>query len=74
MPSTCQIIIQTFFNRLIYLSTKPVDISVNRSAQCLVADKYQDCYATEVLKQLTRGVKLHVVKVDVTLATVNLTC
>ena len=40
-------------------------LTVNKIAKYLLAGKYQDCYANEVLKQLTRGVEPHEVNVDV---------
>ena len=47
---------------------QPLDISVNKSAKCFIADKYQDWYAKKVLQQLNRGVAAHDVKVDVKLS------
>ena len=45
-----------------------LDISVNKSAKCFIADKYQDWYAEKVLQQLNRSVAVHNVKVDVKLS------
>ena len=50
---------------------QPVDIFVNKSAKCFLAAKYQDCYANEALRQLTRRVKPYDVKVDVALTNIN---
>ena len=47
---------------------QPLDISVNKSAKCFIAEKYQDWYAKKVLQQLSRGVATHNVKVDVKLS------
>ena len=47
---------------------QPLDISVNKSAKCFIAEKYQDWYAKKVLQQLNRGVAAHNVKVDVKLS------
>ena len=41
---------------------QPLDISVNKSIKCLIADKYQDWHAEKVLQQLNRGVAAHDVK------------
>ena len=46
----------------------PLDISVNKSAKCFIADKYQDWYAENVLQQLNRVVAAHDVKVVVKLS------
>ena len=46
---------------------QPLDIFVNKSAKCFIADKYQDWYAVKVLQQLNRGVAAHDVKVNVKL-------
>ena len=45
-----------------------LDISVNKSAKCFIADKYQDWYAENVLQQLNRVVAAHDVKVVVKLS------
>ena len=50
---------------------QPLDISLNKSAKCFIADKYQDWYAEKVLQQLNRGVAAHDVKVDVKLSTMK---
>ena len=42
-------------------------MSVNKSAKCFFADKYQDWYVNEVLKQLNGDREPHDVKVDVRL-------
>ena len=47
---------------------QPLDISVNKSAKCFIADKYQDWYAENVLQQLNRVVAAHDVKVVVKLS------
>ena len=47
---------------------QPLDISVNKSAKCFIAEKYQDWYAKKVLQQLNRGAAAHNVKVDVKLS------
>ena len=47
---------------------QPLDISVNKSARCFIADKYQDWYAEKVLQQLNRGVTAHDVKVGLKLS------
>ena len=47
---------------------QPLDISVNKSAKCFIADKYQDWHAEKVLQQLNRSVAVHNVKVDVKLS------
>ena len=47
---------------------QPLEISVNKSAKCFIADKYQDWYAEKVLQQLNRGVAAHDFKVDVKLS------
>ena len=44
---------------------QPLDVSVNKSAKCFIAAKYQDWYAERILNQLKRGVNAHNVKVDV---------
>ena len=41
---------------------QPLDISVNKSIKCLIAEKYQDWHAEKVLQQLNRGVAAHDVK------------
>ena len=46
----------------------PLDISVNKSAKCFIADKYQDWSAEKVLQQLNRGIAAHDVNVDVKLS------
>lgn len=48
-----------------------MDISVNKSAKCFIAEKYHDWYAEKVLEQLNKGVNAHDVKVDVRLSTVK---
>ena len=45
-----------------------LDISVNKSAKCFIADKYQDWYAENVLQQLNRVAPAHDVKVVVKLS------
>ena len=50
---------------------QPLDISVNMSAKCYLAEKYQNWYAEKVLQQLNRGVVAHDVKVDVRLSTIK---
>ena len=50
---------------------QPLDISVNKSAKCFIADKYQDWYAEKVLQQLNRSVAVHNVKVDVKLSIIK---
>ena len=50
---------------------QPLDISVNKSAKCYLAEKYQNWYAEKVLQQLNRGVVAHDVKVDVRLSTMK---
>ena len=47
---------------------QPLEIFVNKSAKCFIAEKYQEWYATKVLQQLNRGVAAHNVKVDVKLS------
>ena len=47
---------------------QPLDISVNKSAKCFIADKYQDQYAEKVFQQLNRSVAAHDVKVDAKLS------
>ena len=47
---------------------QPLDISMNKSAKCFTADKYQDWYAEKVLQQLNRGVAAHDVKVGAKLS------
>ena len=47
---------------------QPLDISVNKSAKCFIADKYLDWYAENVLQEFNRGVVTHDVKVDVQLS------
>ena len=47
-------------------------MSNDKSAKCFLADKYQDWYSNEVLKQLTRGVKPHEAKADVRLTNIPL--
>ena len=47
---------------------QPLDISLNKSAKCFIAEKYQDWYAEKVLQQLNRGVAAHDVKKDVKLS------
>ena len=46
---------------------QPLDISVNKSAKCSIADKYQNRYA-EVFQQLNTGVTAHDFKVVVKLS------
>ena len=50
---------------------QPLDISVNKSAKCYLAEKYQNWYAEKVLQQLNRGVVGHDVEVDVWLSTIK---
>ena len=47
---------------------QPLGISVNKSAKCFIADKYQDWYAEKCLQQLSRDVAAHVVKMGVKLS------
>ena len=47
---------------------QPLEMSVNKSAKCFIADKYQDWYAEKGLQQLNRSVAAHDVKVDVKLS------
>ena len=51
---------------------QPLDISVNKSIKCFIADKYQDWYAEEVLQQLNRAVAAHDVEADVKLSIMKL--
>ena len=44
------------------------DSSMNKSAKCFIAAKYQDWYAEKFIQQLNRGVAAHDVKVDVKLS------
>ena len=44
---------------------QPLDISVNKSAKCFIAEKYQDQYVEKVIQQLNRGDAAHDVQVDV---------
>ena len=46
---------------------QPLDLFVNKSVKCFLADKYQDWYTNEALKQVIRGVEPHDQKVDITL-------
>ena len=41
---------------------QPLDISMNKSIKCLIAEKYQDWNAEKVLQKLNRGVAAHDVK------------
>lgn len=50
---------------------QPLDISVNKSAKCYIAEKYQDWYAEKVLDQLNNGVNAHDIKVDVRLSIIK---
>ena len=50
---------------------QPLDISVNKSAKCFVADEYQNWCANEVLKQLARGVKSCDVNCDIRLKNIK---
>ena len=47
---------------------QPLGISVNKSAKCFIADKYQDWYAEKCLQQLSRDVAAHDVKMGVKLS------
>ena len=50
---------------------QPLDTSMNKSAKCFIADKYQDWYAEKNLQRLNGGVAPHDVKVDVKLSIVK---
>ena len=47
---------------------QPLDISMNKSAKCFIADKYQFWYVEKVLQKLNTGAAAHDVKVNVKLS------